>query len=131
MKTKISILLLFVSMILKAQLYKEKFESFPFGSIRPTGWLQKQMQKDMQGFVGNLDIIVPSLINDPIYGTGRLHKNSKPKDLGILKSNDALDDEQYKWWNGETQSNWWDGYIRAVSLQLSELKFKLKTSSAA
>jgi hypothetical protein len=25
-------------------------------------------------------------------------------------------DEQYKWWNSETQSNWWDGYLRNVFL---------------
>jgi hypothetical protein len=35
------------------------------------------MQNDIEGFVGNLDQIVPDLINDPIYGSGRLHKNSE------------------------------------------------------
>ena len=74
------------------------------------------MQKDMAGFVGNLDQLVPSLINDPIYGEGRLQKHSKAKDLGNLKSGDAEGDEQYKWWNSETQSNWWDGYIRNALL---------------
>ena len=94
----------------------EKYQILPFGSIKPTGWLMTQMQKDVDGFVGNLDKLVPELINDPIYSTGRLHKNSKDKDLGNNKEGDAEGSEQYKWWNSETQSNWWDGYIRNVIL---------------
>lgn len=94
----------------------EKFHSLPFGSIKPAGWLKEQMQKDVAGFVGNLDKIVPELINDPIYGAERLGKHSKAKDLGNLKEGDAEGDDQYKWWNSETQSNWWDGYLRNVLL---------------
>jgi len=74
------------------------------------------MQKDLNGFVGNLDQLVPDLINDPIYGTGRLQKHSKTKDLGNLKEGDAEGSDQYMWWNSETQSNWWDGYIRNAIL---------------
>lgn len=99
-----------------AQNNAEKFQSLPFGSIKPTGWLKEQMQKDIDGFVGNLDQIVPVLFNDSIYGKARLQKHSKAKDLGNLKAGDAEGDEQYKWWNSETQSNWWDGYIRNVFL---------------
>jgi DUF1680 family protein len=94
----------------------EKYQILPFGSIKPTGWLKEQMQQDVDGFVGNLDKLVPDLINDPIYGTGRLHQNSEVKDLGNQKEGDAEGSEQYKWWNSETQSNWWDGYIRNVIL---------------
>jgi len=94
----------------------EKYQILPFGSIKPTGWLKTQMQKDVAGFVGNLDKLVPDLINDPIYSSGRLHKNSKLKDLGNNKEGDAEGSDQYKWWNSETQSNWWDGYIRNVIL---------------
>jgi enterochelin esterase-like enzyme/DUF1680 family protein len=100
----------------KITMQKEKLQSFPFGSIKPTSWLKTQMEKDVDGFVGNLDLLVPDLINDPIYGSGRLHKNSQVKDLGNLKEGDAEGSEQYKWWNSETQSNWWDGYIRNVFL---------------
>lgn len=105
-----------LSMNLNAQKTSEKLTTLPFGSVKPTGWLQKQMQKDVDGFVGNLDQIVPSLIYDPIYGEGRLQKHSKVKDLGNMKEGDAEGDEQYKWWNSETQSNWWDGYLRNVFL---------------
>jgi DUF1680 family protein len=101
---------------MNAQSQTEVFQSFPFGCIRPTDWLKEQMQKDINGFVGNLDQIVPELINDPIYRSGRLQKHSKTRDLGNLKEGDAVGDEQYKWWNSETQSNWWDGYLRNVFL---------------
>lgn len=73
-------------------------------------------EKDLKGFAGNLDKLVPELINDPIYGSGRIQKGSKLKDLGNLKSGDAQGEEQYKWWNSETQSNWWDGFIRNAIL---------------
>jgi DUF1680 family protein len=94
----------------------EKYQTLPFGSIKPSGWIKVQMQKDVDGFVGNLDQLVPDLINDPIYGSGRLQKHSKSKELGNLKEGDAEGSEQYMWWNSETQSNWWDGYIRNVLL---------------
>ena len=32
------------------------------------------------------------------------------------KEGDTEGSDQYKWWNSETQSNWWDGYIRNVIL---------------
>lgn len=101
---------------MKAQTYSEAMERLPFGSIKPSGWIKLQMENDVAGFVGQLDQLVPDLMNDPIYGTGRLHKNSMAKELGNLKEGDAEGDEQYKWWNSETQSNWWDGYIRNVLL---------------
>ena len=121
MKTTIISMLLLAFTGLNAQNTAEKFQALPFGSIKPSGWLKTQMQKDIDGFVGNLDQIVPELINDPIYSTGRLQKHSKAKDLGNHKEGDAEGDEQYKWWNSETQSNWWDGYLRNVFL-LSDKK---------
>jgi len=118
--------ILIIPLLLNAQNnpLPEKYQPLPFGSIKPAGWLKIQMQKDMEGFVGNLDKLVPDLINDPIYGTERLHKQSKSKDLGNLKSGDAASDEQYKWWNSETQSNWWDGYIRNAFLLDNQLEIE-------
>jgi hypothetical protein len=55
----------------------EKYRGLDFGSIKPSGWLKTQMEKDMKGFVGNLDRL-PDLINNPIYGAGRLGKNNPP-----------------------------------------------------
>ena len=117
MKKYILLIALATSIQLSAQNKPvEKYKSFPFGTVKPSGWIQAQMQYDVNGFVGKLDKLVPDLINDPIYSTGRLHKNSVSKDLGNLKDGDAEGSEQYKWWNSETQSNWWDGYIRNVLL---------------
>jgi len=115
MKKPTIILLVFICLKMNAQ-QKKTLQPLPFGSIKPTDWLAQQMQKDLNGFVGNLDKLVPDLINDPIYSTGRLQKHSKAKDLGNLKAGDAEGSEQYKWWNSETQSNWWDSYIRNVFL---------------
>jgi hypothetical protein len=94
----------------------EKYQTLPAGAIKPAGWLKTQMQKDWAGFVGNLDKLVPALMQDDIYGKDRLKKNSQAKNLGNLKAGDAEGEEQYKWWNSETQSNWWDGYIRYAFL---------------
>jgi DUF1680 family protein len=116
MRNFTSVILIILSTSMNAQNTPEIFQNLPFGSIKPTGWLKVQMQKDVDGYLGNLDRLVPDLINDPIYGTGRLHKNSQSKDLGNLKSGDLEGSEQYKWWNSETQSNWWDAYIRNVFL---------------
>lgn len=114
----IHVLLLISPFAMNAQapIIAEKYQSLPFGGIKPMGWLKEQMQKDLAGFVGNLDRLVPELIYDPIYGSERLGEQSKVKDLGNLKEGDAAGDEQYKWWNSETQSNWWDGYLRNVLL---------------
>ncbi|CAM3903406.1 beta-L-arabinofuranosidase domain-containing protein [Flavobacterium branchiophilum] len=111
----IAITMILGSMTIQSQeKQNEKYTLLPFGSIKPTGWLKDQMQKDVAGFVGNLDQLVPALIQDPIYSTQRLHQHSEVKDLGNNKEGDAEGSEQYKWWNSETQSNWWDGYIRNV-----------------
>ena len=104
------------TIVLNAQHQHEKYQLLPFGSVKPSGWIKTQMQKDVAGFVGNLDRIVPDLINDPIYSSARLQKNSVVKDLGNNKEGDTEGSEQYKWWNSETQSNWWDGYIRNIIL---------------
>lgn len=87
-----------------------------FGSIKPLGWLREQMQYDMDGICSHLPELVPDLINDPIYSTGRLDRHSKVKDLGNSREGDSEGEEQYKWWNSETQSNWRDGYIRNALL---------------
>ena len=120
MNTLLKYIFVFVPMMTNAQsfnfkLQKEKYENIPFGEIKPEGWIKTQMQNDLDGFVGQLDAIVPDLMNDPIYYE-RLHKLSKLKNLGNLKEGDAEGEEQYKWWNSETQSNWHDAFIRNVLL---------------
>jgi len=51
--------LLYSSFVLKAHdKVLERYLPLPFGIIKPLGWLKIQMQKDMAGFVGNLDQLV-------------------------------------------------------------------------
>ena len=94
----------------------EKYTPFAFGEIKPAGWLKEQLQQNLRGFVGRLDSLVPDLIvKDDIYGKARLTRNVKSKDVGAL--GEAGDWQvQFLWWNSETQSNWWDGYIRSAIL---------------
>ncbi|MBD0402397.1 beta-L-arabinofuranosidase domain-containing protein [Flammeovirga sp. EKP202] len=88
-----------------------------FGDIQPEGWIKEQMKYDLkEGFVGHLDELVPDLIiEDDIYGKDRLTKKVKSKDVGAVNSEGEWN-VQFLWWNSETQSNWWDGYIRNALL---------------
>ncbi len=92
----------------------ERYQTLRFSEIQPTGWIKEQMQKDLAGFTGHLDSLVPDLIiKDDIYGKNRLTKSVKNKDVGAIS--DGGDWQvQFLWWNSETQSNWWDGYIRTA-----------------
>jgi DUF1680 family protein len=95
---------------------KEKFEYLYFGEVRPEGWIRQQMDRDLHGFTGHLDELVPDLIvDDRIYGSDRLTPRDKTKDLGNIRD-DAEWEEQYLWWNSECQSNWRDGQIRQAIL---------------
>ena len=58
---------------------KDQYRPLLFAEIKPSGWLKEQMSNDMDiGFVGNLDKLVPDLIQtDDIYGKNRLTKKVK------------------------------------------------------
>ena len=95
---------------------QEKFEYLQFGEVKPAGWIREQMDRDLAGFTGHLDELVPELITeDDIYGKNRLSKRDKSKDVGNIKEG-ADWEVQYLWWNSETQSNWRDGQIREAIL---------------
>ncbi|MDR1974454.1 MAG: glycoside hydrolase family 127 protein [Bacteroidales bacterium] len=88
------------------------FTRIPLNEIKPTGALLDRLRVDLNGFVGHLDALVPDLIvKDDIYGKDRLTKKHRSKNLGNSPEG-AEWEVQYLWWNSETQSNWWDGYIR-------------------
>ena len=88
-----------------------------FGEAKPLGWLRETMVRELKsGYVGHLDHIVPDLIvADDIYGKDRLTKAVRAKDVGAV-AQDAAWEVQYLWWNSETQSNWWDGFVRTSLL---------------
>jgi DUF1680 family protein len=90
----------------------KELQTVHFGKIRPSGWIKEQMQKDLDGFVGHLDQLAPELmIHDKIYGEHRLTEIIKSKNVGNIQPDDEWI-TQYLWWNSESQSNWWDGYLR-------------------
>lgn len=94
----------------------EALSPLNLSQVMPTGWLKTQLEENLRGFTGHLDSLVPELIiEDDIYGTDRLTRQVKSKDLGALS--DAGEWQvQFLWWNSETQGNWWDGYIRSAIL---------------
>ena len=103
---------------------KEQYQILPLGEVRPTGWISAQIQENLSGFTGNLDQLVPDLIvQDDIYGVNRLSKKVKNKDVGALGAPGDWQ-VQFLWWNSETQSNWWDGYIRSSILVNSATDLK-------
>ena len=100
----------------KTNALDEKFTILAFGEVKPAGWIKEQIQHNLDGFTGHLDSLVPSLVvQDDIYGRDRLSKNVKSKDVGALGEEGDWQ-VQFLWWNSETQSNWWDGYIRSAIL---------------
>jgi uncharacterized protein len=123
-------LLLVVMAACNQQPVEEKPTPLFFGDIKPEGWMKAQMQFDItEGFVGNLDQLVPELIlQDDIYGKDRMTKMVKLKDVGAITDDNGDWQVQFLWWNSETQSNWWDGYIRnAILTQEPKALEKVKT----
>lgn len=105
-------------------------ERIKIGEIKPIGWLRQELVENMEGCIGHLDQLVPHLIlYHDIYGTDRLKKGDKLRDLG-RNDNSAPESEgfeaQFFWWNSETQSNWRDGFIRSAIL-LEEPKYLEQT----
>jgi len=109
----------------KIKTIRSKLQLLPLNDVKPLGWLQEEMQKNLNGFTGNLDLLVPDLIvNDDIYGKNRLTKHIKNKNVGAV-SEDGDWQVQFLWWNSETQSNWLDGFMRtAVLLQDAQMLHK-------
>lgn len=89
-----------------------------FSQTRPQGWLRNYMHRDLNGFIGHLDELVPGLIKeDDIFGADRRTESSagsSGENLGVaVVDNQAT---QYRWWNAETQGNWMDGFVRTACL---------------
>ena len=100
----------------KIQPLNQALQSLPLNEVKPLGWLRDELRKNLDGFTGHLDQLVPDLIlQDTIYGSNRLTRKVKNKNVGAIS--DAGDWQvQFLWWNSETQSNWLDGYIRSAVL---------------
>lgn len=100
----------------KTQPIPPKLQPLPLNEIKPLGWLKQEINKNLQGFTGQLDLLAPDLIKeDLIYGQHRLSPQTKSKNLGAVGESGEWQ-VQYLWWNSETQSNWLDGLIRSAVL---------------
>ena len=94
----------------------EKFQPLCLGSVRPTGWLRRQLAENLDRFTGHLDELAPGLlVRDEIYGRDRLSRSIRSKDVGA-RAVPEDEREQLLWWNSETQANWWDGFVRTAVL---------------
>lgn len=108
----------------KVEAITEKYKPLSITEIKPTGWINKQIGENLDGFVGRLDTLVPALImDDKIYGANRLTEKVKSKDVGALGEAGNWQ-VQFLWWNSETQSNWRDGYIRSAIMMNDQQHLK-------
>ena len=91
---------------------KPAFERLPFGEVMPAGWIKDMMVHDLtEGFVSQLDVLVPVLLNDDLYNSTRRSKEIKP----IIAGEQEMTGEEWeismRWWAGESQGNWIDGFM--------------------
>ena len=90
------------------------FTLLPFGAVRPAGWIKEQMDLQIRsGFTSFLDQLSPVIMQDDIWGKQR-RSTRRPDEINIPGFNPA--DQNLRWWNGESQGNWFDGFIRTALL---------------
>jgi len=76
------------------------------GEVKPDGWIREQMARDLkEGFAGHLDELCKEA-NSDIFVTGR---------NGLNRAN-TINSVHCQWWNGETEGNWWAGFIMMAYL---------------
>ena len=96
---------------------KHVFENLPVNATKPGGWIEAMMKQDLsQGFVGHLDELVPKIIKEDIYNTARRKSKTDIPNAGTQVMTGAAWEISMQWWGGETQGNWWDGFMRNAFL---------------
>jgi DUF1680 family protein len=106
-----------------------KFEILPVNQIKPEGWIKAQMEQDMMdGFVAKMDLLVPKIITEDIYNTARRKSKTDIPNAGTQKLTGADWEISMQWWGGETQANWWDGYMRNAFLTDNKLAIDKTTT---
>ena len=93
------------------------FTNLPAGDLRPGGWIKAMLQQDLsEGFVGRLDQLVPRQFSDDLFGARRRLTPADRPPAGTQVLTGAEWELSMQWWNGETQGNWWEGYLRTAFL---------------
>ena len=61
-------------------------EKIFFGAVKPEGALRASIERDMNGCIGHLEELAPTIVRDQkIYGADRLTRLSKQAELGRKK----------------------------------------------
>ena len=95
----------------------DAFTNLPAADLRPGGWIRAMLQQDLsEGFVGQLDQLVPRQFSDDLFGSKRRMTPADRPPVGTQVLTGAEWELSMQWWNGETQGNWWEGYIRTAFL---------------
>lgn len=85
---------------------KPVFSWLTVGEVKPSGWIQAQMVRDLQeGFAGHLGDLCHEASSDIFVS----HRNS-------THSQNSANAINSKWWNGETEGNWRAGFIQMAYL---------------
>jgi hypothetical protein len=76
-----------------------RFRSLRLGEVRPTGWIQAQMTRDLeQGFAGHLDQLTTHAAND------------------LFRHRIGSSGDEIQWWDSETRGNWMIGLTQMAYL---------------
>lgn len=80
--------------------------------------MREQLLRDLdEGFVGVLDHIVPGIFADDLFARDRRTRQRDSGETGSSWVDEGIwADVEMKWWNAETQGNWWDGFLRTALL---------------
>lgn len=88
------------------------FSYLTLGEIKPEGWIKHEMQRDLDGMIGNLDRLIPQIMHDDrIWDRDRIELIQNKN--GQISLSRPL---ARSWWSSESQGNWLDGYLRTVLL---------------
>ena len=89
------------------------FENLSVNDIKPEGWIKSMMKEDLEeGFVGELDNLVPILMKDDTFNSTRRKDSLDIPNVGSQEITGADWEISMQWWGAESQGNWWDGYLR-------------------
>jgi len=83
---------------------KPNMERLRLSEITPTGWISRQLDRDIDGFVGRLDEYCKEAASN-IFAANKVGYGSH---------------EYWRtWWEGEIEGNWIDGFVRTAFLSES------------
>jgi len=102
-----------------------KFENLSANAVKPEGWIKDIMVQDIsEGFISNLDKLVPKLMSDDAFNSARRKDPTDIPNVGNQELTGAEWEISMQWWAGETLGNWWDAYLRNAYMTDNEPAIK-------